>query len=218
MSLRTSTLPRVQVLLNPVAGVGKPETTATNGKHRRDVYTAHAWAKLRTSGSRRRKVLEEEATETGPSPPTAPTVIDASVDTISQLAVSISELHHLVPALRHDLSTSNPPLTTVPSSSPPAPAPPTAPTPTAAQPSGELQLRRLFPWISKEVAQLVYNDRLPPHDLGKLRNPAKVATSKDAEPGVLVNGVHVTVPEPTGRAQGDAAYADACRDGRSRPT
>lgn len=129
--------------------------------------------------------------------------MDEQVDTISQLAVSISELHHLVPALRHDLSTSNPPLTTVPSSSPPAPAPPTAPTPTAAQPSGELQLRRLFPWISKEVAQLVYDDRLPPHDLGKLRNPAKVATSKDAEPGVLVNGVCVTVPDPTGRAQGD---------------
>ena len=53
------------------------------------------------------------------------------------------------------------------------------------------------------MAQLVYDDRLPPHDLGKLRNPAKVATSKDAEPGVLVNGVCVTVPDPTGRAQGD---------------
>ena len=26
-------MPSVQVLLNPVAGVGKPETTATNGKH-----------------------------------------------------------------------------------------------------------------------------------------------------------------------------------------
>ncbi|SAM85574.1 uncharacterized protein UBRO_20358 [Ustilago bromivora] len=136
--------------------------------------------------------------------------LDEQVETISQLAVSISELHHLVLALRHDLSTSKPPPTTIPSSSPPAPAPPTAPTPTAAQPfpgpvqpSGELQLRRLFPWISKEVAQLVYDDRLPLHDLGKLRNTAKVPTSKDAEPGVLVNGVRVTVLDPTGRAQGD---------------
>ncbi|KAJ1036198.1 hypothetical protein NDA18_000064 [Ustilago nuda] len=110
------------------------------------MYTAHAWAKLPTSGSRRRKVLEEKATATGPphrqphptvidtsiTANTAPARLDEQADTISQLAVSISELQHLVLALRHDLCTSNPPPTTVPSSSPPAPAPPTAPTPTAA--------------------------------------------------------------------------------------
>ncbi|KAJ1578079.1 hypothetical protein NDA11_004809 [Ustilago hordei] len=46
------------------------------------------------------------------------------------------------------------------------------------------------------VAQLVYEDRLPLHDLGKLCNPAKVPTLKETELGVLVNGVCVMVPKP----------------------
>ncbi|SAM83667.1 uncharacterized protein UBRO_20201 [Ustilago bromivora] len=130
------------------------------------------------------------------SPPTTTTPNDTSVaanialtrlddqaETLSQLAVSFSKLHHLVQALCHDLSASNPPPTTVPSTN----TPPAATIPTAPQP---------FLGPALPSAQLVYKDRLPPHDLGKLHNPAKVPTLKETEPGVLVNGVCVMVPEP----------------------
>ncbi|KAJ1042012.1 hypothetical protein NDA11_003080 [Ustilago hordei] len=109
------------------------------------MYTAHAWANCERrevgGGKFWRRRRRRQAPHRQPHPTvintsvtanTAPTRLDEQADTISQLAVSISELHHLVLALRHDLCTSNPPPTTVPSSSPPAPAPPTAPTPTAA--------------------------------------------------------------------------------------
>ena len=63
--------------------------------------------------------------------------------------------------------------------------------------TGELQLQHLFPWISCEVAQLVYNNCLPPHNLGKLQNPAKLPALVEAEPGVVVNSICVGTPEPS---------------------
>ncbi|KAJ1021204.1 hypothetical protein NDA18_005445 [Ustilago nuda] len=139
------------------------------------------------------------------------------------MAVSYSDLHHLVQALRNDFSASRP---TPPTVHPTTPAPPNPPpdstTPLVPQPfsgpalsSGESQLRRLFLWLSKEVAQLVYEDRLPPHDLGRLRNPAKVPASKETEPGVLVNGVRVTVPEPAAVASSSKNFLRLLPDVRS---
>lgn len=121
--------------------------------------------------------------------------LDAQANFSSQLAGSVSEIRQLILSLRQDQAQ----LTGSASSSCPVPSaptvtpaqPPQASTPSSSSPAGELQLRRLFPWISPEVAQLVYDDRLPPHDLGKLRRASKSRAEPDAASGILVNGIRV---------------------------
>ncbi|KAJ1040695.1 hypothetical protein NDA10_003378 [Ustilago hordei] len=91
------------------------------------------------------------------------------------------------------------------SSSRPVPSAPTvtpaqlpqASTPSSSSPAGELQLHRLFPWISPEVAQLVYDNRLPPHNLGKLRRASKSRAEPDTASGILVNGIRVQPALPS---------------------
>ena len=80
-----------------------------------------------------------------------------------------------------------------------------------------MQLRRLFPWISRELAQQVYDDRLPPHELGKLRNPAHNTTASEPERelGVIVNGVRVGVPEPSSSDLSSRAFLRLVPDVRS---
>ncbi|SYW81494.1 uncharacterized protein UHO2_00018 [Ustilago hordei] len=75
--------------------------------------------------------------------------------------------------------------------------PPQASTPSSSSPAGELQLRHLFPWISPEVAQLVYDDHLPPHDLGKLHRTSKSRAEPDAASGILVNSIQVQPALPS---------------------
>ncbi|SOV05167.1 uncharacterized protein UDID_17855 [Ustilago sp. UG-2017a] len=90
--------------------------------------------------------------------------LDAQANFSSQLAGSVSEIRQLILSLCQDqaqlagsASFSRP----VPSAPTVTPAqPPQASTPSSSSPASELQLCRLFPWISPEVAQLVYDDRL----------------------------------------------------------
>ncbi|SOV04123.1 uncharacterized protein UDID_19636 [Ustilago sp. UG-2017a] len=125
--------------------------------------------------------------------------LDAQANFSSQLAGSVSEIRQLILSLCQDQAQ----LTGSASSSRPVPSapmvtpaqPPRAPTPSSSSPAGELQLCRLFPWISPEVAQLVYDDRLPPHDLGKLRR-----AEPDAASGILVNGIRVQPALPSSDA------------------
>ncbi|KAJ1022077.1 hypothetical protein NDA18_005311 [Ustilago nuda] len=88
-----------------------------------------------------------------------------------------------------------------PTSAPTAPEAPSAQSPLATSsltpPSGELQLCRLFPWISPEVAQLVYDNCLPPHDLGKLHCTSKSCTDPDTASGILVNDIHIQPALPS---------------------
>ncbi|KAJ1043663.1 hypothetical protein NDA10_000865 [Ustilago hordei] len=129
------------------------------------------------------------------------TRLDAQANFSSQLAGSVSEIRQLILSLRQDQAQ----LTGSASSSHPVPLapmvtpaqPPQASTPSSSSPAGELQLHHLFPWISPEVTQLVYDDRLPPHDLSKLRRASKSRAEPDATSGILVNGIQVQPALPS---------------------
>ncbi|SPO26379.1 uncharacterized protein UTRI_03968 [Ustilago trichophora] len=130
--------------------------------------------------------------------------LDEQADTITQLAESVAEIRQLVLSLRRDLAQ-------------PA-AVPSLPAASAISPSsGELQLRRLFPWISRELAQQVYDDRLPPHELGKLRNPAHNTANSEPERElrVVVNGVRVSVPAPSSADASSRSFLRLIPDARS---
>ncbi|KAJ1586849.1 hypothetical protein NDA11_006856 [Ustilago hordei] len=125
--------------------------------------------------------------------------LDAQADFSSQLASSILEICQLILSLHQDQA--QPTSALAPSY--PAAAAPVAPsaqpplaTPSSTSPSGELQLHRLFPWISPEVTQLVYDDCLLPHDLGKLRCTSKSCAKPDAASGILVNGICIQLALP----------------------
>ncbi|SOV04182.1 uncharacterized protein UDID_17023 [Ustilago sp. UG-2017a] len=130
--------------------------------------------------------------------------LDAQANFSSQLAGSVSEIRQLILSLRQDqaqltgsASSSHP----VPSAPTVTPAqPPQASTPSSSSPASELQLCHLFPWISPKVAQLVYDNRLPPHDLGKLRRASKSCAEPDAASGILVNGIRVQPALPSSDA------------------
>lgn len=138
-----------------------------------------------------------------PTPATFVHDYSADIDTINarleaqanfavNLDTAVSEIRQLVRGIRQDLA---------PSTSAPAPtddtvAPPSAMTPRPPLLSGELQIRCLFPWVTPEVAQLVYDNCLLPHDLGKLRKASRSHAEADEDTGVLVGNVRVK-PAPS---------------------
>ncbi|SPO19921.1 uncharacterized protein UTRI_10013 [Ustilago trichophora] len=75
---------------------------------------------------------------------------------------------------------------------------------------GESAAPRLFPWVPSNLADAVYEDRLSPLDLGKLRDPSN-HSSADANTTVTVEGVELSVAKKDATA-GVKAFIKAMPD------
>lgn len=85
-----------------------------------------------------------------------------------------------------------------PAPSPPQPTP--AAQPAGIAPTGESTVSRVFPFLSNNIVNLVYADRLKPSDLGKLRSNSGPSTSAQEASTFTVAGVEIAVPTPSSAA------------------
>ena len=125
--------------------------------------------------------------------------VQCLADSVSQLA----ESQRLLSQPRQPTFAAPPQLQTAPSSQPNF-GPQTGLGPLLPVPHlGESTVHRVFPWVTADVADLVYSDRLPPTDLGKLRSPANPLAStnpNNASTTVMVGDLKMVVANSTSGA------------------